>query len=186
MKTIRFATIVPLSLLVLLLSQACQTPARAAEPEQWTAREWYIKLPSKAYKDLPTLMAEHDVVGGATLGNIEFVCNRSSYYILLVTPFFKYGPTQTGRVAVDGTEQTTTFRDLHGTRGAPRLDWDADILYSDFPKTMLEKLVDGATLRVDLLDLSWEIELKAISARVRAFTTFCETGRRLPGGGFRD
>ncbi len=173
--------------LILLPFLAWQHPVRAAEPEKWTAGAWYVKLPSKGYKDLPTLMSEREVAGGqTTLGNIQFVCARKQYYVLLVSPFFKYELSQPGRVAIGESEYSTTFRDLHRTRGAPRLDWDADILFSELPKTMLEKLVDGSAFRVDARDMSWIVESKSISTSVRAFTTYCETGKRLPGGDFRN
>lgn len=167
---------------ILFLSYACIPPAEAAEPDKLDAGEWHIMMPAKAYKDLPALMTERKVTSGATLGNIVFVCDRSRYYVLLVSPFFKYRPAQDGRISLNGgeAEYATSFRDLYGTRDplGKKIDWDADILYSEIPKTLLTKFTDGSTLRVDLEERSWTIELKAIAAHVQSFTSLCEAGRR--------
>ena len=99
---IRYRRLAALLVPILFLSHACFQPASAAEPDKLHAGEWQIKMPAKAYKDLPALMTAREVTSGASLGNIVFVCDRNRYYILLVSPFFKYRPAQEGRISLGG------------------------------------------------------------------------------------
>jgi hypothetical protein len=151
------------------------------KPEQLVAGDWHVKTPSPGRKDLPTLMTDREVTAGATLGNIVFVCDRSRYFVLLVSPFFEYRPAQAGRISFGGgAAHATSFRDLYGTRDplGSKMNWDASILFSEIPKALLTQLTDGSTLRVDLGERSWAIEMKTIATQVQSFTSVCETSRR--------
>lgn len=85
---------------------APQKQAGPAQPEPISGEGWRVQMPSRDYKDLPALISHRDITHGAELGNITFVCDRSRYYVLLVSPFFKYRLTQEGRVTLDDAANT--------------------------------------------------------------------------------
>jgi hypothetical protein len=159
-------------------------PSRAAQTQTLAAGEWFVQVPAKGLKDLPSLAAERDFSTDDTLGNMIFVCDHAKYYFLLLAPTFKFAKSEPGSITVgDGADARyqVTFKDLYGTRAplGAKFDRDASILFADVPKAMLAKLADGGTLRVEVKGRSWSMALTGVAAKVPTFTAFCETGKRL-------
>jgi hypothetical protein len=150
---------------------------------QITTDNWLIHKPSKAYKDLPALIAQDDNAFDVGLGKIDFVCLKASYFILLVQPSVKLRDAETATVrAANGPDgappASLTFRNLYKTKPplSRSMNWDADIYYAEFSGALLAAIRTADTLELSLAGKVYKISVPGLGARIGPFQRFCEQG----------
>lgn len=157
----------------------------AEEPAKIATSGWYIHKPSKQYKDLPALLPKEQNGFDAGIGQIEFVCMKSDYYLLLVQPSLKWRDTEPGMISVraanapDGTPPVPlTFRNLYKTRTvlSRSLNWDADIHYAEVDATLLASIKAAGDLELTLAGQRYAITLSDLGSQLGSFQRFCEKG----------
>lgn len=159
--------------------------APAAEAVKVTTGGWQIHRPSKEYKDLPALLPkQQDSLVEAGIGLLEFVCLKSSYYMLLVQPSVKLRDTEPGMIApraantASGSPAPLTFRNLYKTKSplSRSLNWDADIHYAELSAPLLGSIKAASHLDLTLAGRSYAINLSDLGSRWGSFQRFCESG----------
>jgi hypothetical protein len=160
--------------------------APAAEAVKVTTGGWQIHKPSKAYKDLPALLPkQQDSLVEAGIGVLEFVCAKSSYYVLLVQPSAKLRDAEPGMIAPRAANTASgaapaslTFRNLYKTKSllSRSLNWDADIHYAEIGAPLLASIKSASSLDLTLAGRSYAINLSDLGARWESFQRFCESG----------
>jgi hypothetical protein len=160
--------------------------AAAAEAVKVTTGGWYIHKPSKEYKDLPALLPKQQETGSEEgIGQLDFVCLKSKYYMLLVQPSVKLRNTESGMMAVraagapNGSAPTAlTFRNLYKTKPplSRSMDWDADIHYAEVSAALLVSIKTASELELTLANRSYAITLADLGSRLGSFQLFCEKG----------
>ncbi len=160
--------------------------APATEAVRVTTGGWQIHKPSKAYKDLPALLpTQQDSLVEAGIGLLEFVCLKSSYYMLLVQPTVKLRDAEPGTIspraanmASGSTPVALTFRNLYKTKSplSRSLDWDADIHYAEIGAPLLASIKTAGDLDLRLADRNYTVNLSDLGSRWGSFQRFCEKG----------
>ena len=160
--------------------------APATEAVKVVTGGWQIHKPSKEYKDLPALLPkQQDSLVEAGIGLLEFVCLKSSYYMLLVQPSVKLRDTEPGTIAPRATNAASgsapaplTFRNLYKTKSllSRSLDWDADIHYAEIGAPLLASIKAAGDLDLTLAGRSYAINLSDLGSRWGSFQRFCENG----------
>jgi hypothetical protein len=178
-RTLRFV----LALALLALHPAVTA---AAETIKITTGGWLIHKPSREYKDLPALLPKQQENGSETgIGQIDFVCLKSNYYLLLVQPSVKLRDTESGMIAVGAADAPNrfastalTFRNLYKTRSrlSRRMDWDADIHYAELKAALLASIKTASDLQLTLADRNYTVTLADLGSRLGSFQLFCEKG----------
>ncbi|MFZ2154674.1 MAG: hypothetical protein WAV72_00930 [Bradyrhizobium sp.] len=157
----------------------------AQEPVRIETSGWYIHKPSKQYKDLPALLPKEQNAFNAGLGQIEFVCLKSNYYLLLVQPSLKLRDAESGTVLVR-TENAPggappvalTFRNLYKSKAllSRSMDWDADIHYAEASPALLASIKTASDMELTLAGGSYAVSLSGLASRLATFQRFCEKG----------
>ena len=160
--------------------------APATETVKVTTGGWQIHKPSKEYKDLPALLPkQQESLVEAGIGLLEFVCLKSSYYMLLVQPSVKLRDTEPGTISPRAANTASgsapialTFRNLYKTKSllSRSLDWDADIHYAEIGAPLLASIKAAGDLDVTLAGRSYAINLSDLGSRWGSFQRFCESG----------
>lgn len=160
--------------------------APAAEAVKVTTGGWQIHRPSKEYKDLPALLPmQQDSLVEAGIGLLEFVCMKSSYYVLLVQPSVKLRDTEPGMIAPRAANTANgsapvplTFRNLYKTKSllSRSLNWDADIHYAEIGAVLLGSIKAASDLDLTLAGRRYAINLSDFGSRWVSFQGFCENG----------
>ena len=119
---------------------------------------WITTEPSPAFADLPALKPDMGSSPDSELGQLVFVCRKSTpssaFFALVVAPRFAFSGTVAVRLAVEGAGRggalDLTMKDLYGTRGGerPKLDWDATILFAPIAMEDLGELIRADALLV--------------------------------------
>jgi hypothetical protein len=156
----------------------------AAEPVKIATGDWRIKKPSKDYKDLPVLLPKTQDSFDAGIGLVEFICQKSRYYMLLVQPSRPWRDSEPGTVALRaanapvGEPTALTFRNLYKSKTplSRSLDWDADIFYAEISGAWLASLATASNLDLTLAGQDYALALADLGARVGSFRLFCEKG----------
>jgi hypothetical protein len=157
----------------------------AQEPVRVETSGWYIHKPSKQYKDLPALLPKQQSGFNAGIGQIEFVCMKSNYYLLLVQPARKLRDTETGTVLVRAANApggappvALTFRNLYKSKTllSRSMDWDADIHYAEAGPALLASIRNASDMELTLAGGSYAISLSGLASRLASFQQFCEKG----------
>lgn len=164
-------------------SGRCETTrsSRAAAPgvTAVATSDWRIHKPSRDYRDLPVLLPKDGNGSAAGLGLIEFVCLKSTFYLLLVQPAAKLRETEPASVTMGaGAPSPLTFRNLYKTKSAlsRSLDWDADIHYAELGATILESIKSAGEIELTLAGQRYAIALSGLGPRLASFQRFCATG----------
>ncbi len=175
-----------LSSVVALVLAGFNPAVAAAETVMVKTGGWQIHKPSKEYKDLPTLLPKQENGSDAGIGLFEFVCMKSSYFMLLVQPTAKLRDTEPAMVvisvraadAANGAPTALTFRNLYKTKSllSRSLDWDADIHYAEIGVAQLESFKTASELELTLAGRSYAIALSDLGSRLGSFQRFCEKG----------
>ena len=160
--------------------------AAAAEAVKVTTGGWYIHKPSKEYKDLPALLPKQQESGSETgIGQVDFVCLKSNYYMLLVQPSEKLRDSEPGMIAVRAADAPNgfaptalAFRNLYKTRSqlSRSMDWDANIHYAEIRTALLASLKTANELELTLANRSYAVTLADLGSRLESFQLFCEKG----------
>lgn len=147
---------------------------------------WQIHKPSKAYKDLPALLPkQQDSLVEAGIGLLEFVCLKSSYYMLLVQPTVKLRDAEPGTISPRAANTASgsapvalTFRNLYKTKSplSRSLDWDADIHFAEIGAALLASIKAADELDLRLADRNYTVNLSDLGSRWGSFQRFCEKG----------
>lgn len=147
---------------------------------------WQLHKPSKEYKDLPALLPKQQESGvKAGIGLLEFVCLKSSYYMLLVQPWVKLRDTEPGMISPRAANTASgsapvalTFRNLYKTKSllSRSLDWDADIRYAEIGAPLLASIKAASDLDLTLAGRSYAINLSDLGSRLGSFQLSCEEG----------
>jgi hypothetical protein len=178
----RKETLLPWALTVGLLT--LQPAVTRAEPVKITTGNWHIAKPSKDYKDLPTLLTKDQIESPSPIGLIEFVCLKSSYFILLVQPEVKLRDSELGAIAAktgsggSSAPSPVTFNNLYKSKSvlSRSLDWDADIHYAELGSALLASIKAAAELELTLAGRSFVVDVSDLGARFGSFQLFCEKG----------
>ena len=160
--------------------------APATETVKVVTGGWQIHKPSKEYKDLPALLPKQQENGvEAGIGLLEFVCLKSSYYILLVQPSVRLRDTEPGTISPRAANTASgsapvalTFRNLYKTKSllSRSLDWDADIHYAEIGAPLQASIKAAGDLDLKLAGRSYAINLSDLGSRWGSFQRFCESG----------
>jgi hypothetical protein len=159
--------------------------AGAEDPVRIETSGWYIHKPSKQYKDLPALLPKEQNGFNAGIGQIEFVCLKSNYYLLLVQPSLKLRDAESGSVMVRAANaaggappSALTFRNLYKSKTllSRSMDWDADIHYAEVSPALLTSIGTAGDLELTLAGASYAIGLSGLGSRLASFQRFCEKG----------
>ncbi|MFH1341893.1 MAG: hypothetical protein ABIL01_11925 [Pseudomonadota bacterium] len=160
--------------------------APAAEAVKVTTGGWRIHRPSKAYKDLPALLPkQQDSLVEAGIGLFEFVCLKSSYYMLLVQPTVKLRDAEPATISARAANTVSgsapaplTFRNLYMTKSllSRSLNWDADIHYAELGAPLLGSIKTASDLDLTLAGRSYAINLSDLGSRWGSFQRFCDSG----------
>ena len=136
---------------------------------------WQIHKPSKAYKDLPALLPkQQDSLVEAGIGLLEFVCLKSSYYMLLVQPTVKLRDAEPGTISTRAANTASgsapvalTFRNLYKTKSplSRSLDWDADIHFAEIGAPLLASIKAAGELDLGLADRNYTVNLSDLGSR---------------------
>jgi hypothetical protein len=158
----------------------------ATETVKVTTSGWQIHKPSKEYKDLPALLPkQQDSLVEAGIGLLDFVCFKSSYYILLVQPSVKLRDAEPATISARAANMASgsapaplTFRNLYKTKSllSRSLDWDADIHYAEIGAPLLASIKAAGDLGLTLAGRSYAINLSDLGSRWGSFQRFCESG----------
>lgn len=170
--------------LVLAVTVLAPLPAviAAAEPVKVTTSDWRIHKPSRAFKYLPKLLPEEQTGFDAGIGQFEFVCLKSAFYLLLVQPSVKLRDTEPGGISVPATSPAAPgpliFRNLYKARSplSRSLDLDADVHYAEISTALLAAIAEASDLKLTLADRSYAITLSNLGSRLGSFRRFCENG----------
>jgi len=171
----------PLVLSVALLAPLV-TVSAAAEPAKVTTSEWRIHKPSTAFRDLPKLLPKEQTGFDAGIGQLEFVCLKSTFYLLLVQPSVKLRDSEPGGISVPATSPAApgplTFRNLYKEKSplSRSLDLDADIHYAEISPALLASIAEASDLKLTLADRTYAITLSDLGPRLGSFRRFCEKG----------
>lgn len=159
--------------------------ALAAGPATVAVTAWKLALPSHDYADLPNLTAEGDYVPENDLRSLVFVCDKRQggerFFILIVAPGFKHDPVSTVRLTLGDGGPSFSFelRDLYGAPGsdAPKLEWDADILYGEVGGEDLSEIAQVKSLTVSAAGRAWRLPLPGMAKAMPVFLNYCHTGK---------
>jgi len=159
--------------------------AQAAEMVEVPVTAWRMALPSGDYADLPKLMARTDYSSENDLRSLAFVCDRQGgmprFFILVISPGFKHDSVITARLTVGdgGPVLGLELRDLYGAPGvdAPKLDWDADILYGEADPEDLSQIAQVKALTLSIADRAWRLPLTDMDRAMPVFLDYCATGK---------
>lgn len=157
-----------------------------AEPEKIATGSWHIAKPSKDYRDLPTLLTKDQIESPSPIGLIEFVCLRSSYFILLVQPQVKLRDSEPGAITARPATSSgggpapspVTFGNLYKSRSvlSRSIDWDADIHYAELGPELLASIMAATELELTMAGRSYVVDVADLGARFASFRLFCEKG----------
>lgn len=157
-----------------------------AEPEKIATGSWHIARPSKDYRDLPTLLTKDQIESPSPIGLIEFVCLRSSYFILLVQPQVKLRDSEPGALSARPATSSgggpapspVAFGNLYKSKSAlsRSIDWDADIHYAELSPALLASIAAATELELTLAGRSYLVDVADLGARFGSFRLFCEKG----------
>lgn len=168
---------------------------RAEETVKIETSGWYIHKPSKEYKDLPALLPKEQNGFNAGIGQIEFVCLKSNYYLLLVQPSLKLRDVESGTILVRAANGPSgippiplTFRNLYKSKTllSRSMDWDADIHYAEASPALLTSLRIAGDMELALAGRSYAIGLSGLGSRLASFQQFCEKGVVVDPAHFRE
>jgi hypothetical protein len=144
-----------------------------------TTGDWRIHKPGKDYKDLPALRPNKENGAAAGIGQIEFVCLKSNYYLLLVQPTAKLREAEPVTITAGaGAAIPLTFRNLYRTKSllSRSLDWDADIHYAKLDAPLLDSLKAAREIELTLAGRRYAVALSGLGPRLASFQRFCATG----------
>lgn len=185
MKTARYigsaTNALPLILAIAVLAPP-PTAGAAVEPVKITTSDWRISKPSRAFRDLPKLLPKEQTGFDAGIGQIELVCLKSTYYLLLVQPAVKLRDGEPGQISAPASSPAApaplTFRNLYKGKSllSRSLDLDADIYYAEIGATLLASIAGSGDLKLTLADQSYTITLSDLGSRLGSFRQFCEKG----------
>jgi hypothetical protein len=173
------------STLVLAATLLAFQPAvtAATETVKVTTSTWRIHKPSREFKDLPTLLPKEQNGFDAGIGQFEFACLKSTYYMLLVQPSVKLHDAEQGSITVhaahagNGAAPTPlTFRNLYKTKSplSRSLNWDADVHYAEVSAALLASIKAAGDLELTLADRNYAVALSDFGSRLGSFQRFCE------------
>jgi hypothetical protein len=142
---------------------------------------WQITRPAKAYADLPALRPEVDYAADNDLQSLVFVCDRDRFHLLIVAPLFKVAATAEARLTLGegGPTLALPLRDLYRGPGreAPKLNWDATVLYAPLAMEDLSQMAPLNSLSLAIGTRRWRLPLPGFEKALPVFLTYCATGR---------
>jgi hypothetical protein len=140
---------------------------------------WLIRRPSRSFKDLPTFFPEDSDSFEAGIGLLQFVCLKSAYHMLLVSPSVALHDIEKATVAfAPGQPAAVTFRNLYKSKAtlARSIDWDADIHHTEIDAPLLAQMATADTLELTLAHKRYAIALTGFASSFGTFRQFCEKG----------
>lgn len=163
--------------------------APAAGAGELVAGGWAISPPSPAYPDLPSLAPDIAYDPANDLSSLVFACDRDRFFLMVVAPGFPFQPVNAAKLTVgDGGPQIDlSLRDLYGdpVADAPKIDWDASVLWSELAMEDLSEMASVATLVIAVGERRWTIGLEGFEGPAREFLTYCATGEKAEAGHYR-
>jgi hypothetical protein len=154
-------------------------PAKTQDVTGVLTGNWLVRRPSRSHKDLPTFFPEDSDSFEAGIGLLQFVCLKSAYHMLLVSPSAPLHDIEKAMVAfAPGQPAAVTFRNLYKSKAplSRSIDWDADIHHTEIDAPLLAQMATADTLDLKLAHKRYAIALTGFASRFESFRQFCEKG----------
>lgn len=151
--------------------------AAASAPMNLTVLGWHFSAPNAEFADLPSVMPEIDYTPDNDLSSLGFVCQGEDFFVLVVAPGFDHGPDTAARLILGdgGPGIDLDLRDLYSVHdpAAPKIDWDATILYAGIAMEDLSEMTPLKSLSLQVGTRQWRLPLPGFAPAMGALLDHC-------------
>lgn len=164
--------------LALALAVALASSAAVSATMNLAVLDWHFSTPNADFADLPSVMPEIDYSPDNDLRSLGFVCQGEDFFLLVVAPGFDHGSATPARLILGdgGPGIDLALRDLYAVHdpAAPKLEWDATILYAGIAMEDLSEMTLLKSLSLQIDAKEWRLPLPGFAPAMTSLLEHCQ------------